>query len=447
LRIVARRVGADTVLAGIVRTVEAAQGAKLPIQAVVDRITLWFVPAVMALALATFIVWLVFGPSPALSHALVNAVAVLIIACPCAMGLATPTSIMVGTGRAAELGILFRQGDALQSLKEAGVVALDKTGTLTLGKPVLTEIAVAPGFAEDEVLRLAAAAERRSEHRSAKAIVAAALERDLMLLEPEGFTAEPGVGVSATIAGRSVAIGAERLMRRLGLDLGALEAAAREHAQAGRSPLYVSVDGKLAALLIVSDPVKETTPAAIAALHKLGLRVVMITGDNRLTAEAVAARLGIDEVLAEVLPVAKADAVKSLQAGGVKVAFVGDGINDAPALAQADIGIAIGTGTDIAIESADVVLMSGDLMGVPRAIALSQATLANIRQNLIWAFGYNVLLIPVAAGALYPAFGIVMSPIFAGLAMALSSVSVLANALRLKRFAPPAAVATKGTGI
>lgn len=432
----ARKVGADTVLAGIVRTVEAAQGAKLPIQAVVDRITLWFVPAVMALALATFLIWLAFAPSPALAHALVNAVAVLIIACPCAMGLATPTSIMVGTGRAAELGILFRQGDALQALKEAGIVAIDKTGTLTQGKPALTHITAAQGFSADEALRLAASVERRSEHPSAKAIVSEAEARGLVLADPRDFTAEPGIGVRGFAEGRKVAIGAARLMEQLGLDLSKFEGAARAHAQAGRSPLYVSVDGRLAALLAVSDPIKETTPEAIAALHRLGLRVVMITGDNRLTAQAVASRLGIDEVLAEVLPIAKADAVKSLQAGGAKVAFVGDGINDAPALAQADIGIAIGTGTDIAIESADVVLMAGDLMGVPRAIALSQATMANIRQNLVWAFGYNVVLIPVAAGALYPGFGIQMSPMFAGLAMALSSVSVLANALRLRRFQP-----------
>ena len=444
LILTARKVGADTVLAGIVRTVEAAQGAKLPIQAVVDRITLWFVPAVMALAIATFVAWLVLGPSPALSHALVNAVAVLIIACPCAMGLATPTSIMVGTGRAAELGILFRQGDALQALKEVGIVAFDKTGTLTQGRPALTHIIAAGDFSEDEALRLAASVERRSEHPSAKAIVTAAEARGIALDEPQDFVAEPGLGVKGTVGGRKVAIGAGRMMEQLGVEVSAFAEAANEHAQAGRSALYLSVDAKVAALLAVSDPLKETTPEAIAALHTLGLRVVMITGDNRQTAQAVADRLGIDEVLAEVLPVAKADAVRSLQAGGAKVAFVGDGINDAPALAQADVGVAIGTGTDIAIESADVVLMAGDLMGVPRAIALSKATMANIRQNLAWAFGYNILLIPVAAGALYPGWGLQMSPMFAGLAMALSSVSVLANALRLKGFAPPRAMDPNG---
>ena len=433
-RFTARKVGADTLLAQIVATVEAAQGSKLPIQAVVDRVTMWFVPAVIGLSLLTFAIWLIFGPSPALSFALVNAVAVLIIACPCAMGLATPTSIMVGTGKGAELGILFRQGQALQSLKDSKVIALDKTGTLTKGRPELTDIAVTDGFAEDEVLRLVGSVETLSEHPVAEAIVAGAQQRGLMLAEPTDFSSEPGFGVAARVDGRRVEVGADRLMRRLGLDLSAFATQAAELGDAGKTPLFAAVDGKLAAIIAVADPVKWTTPAAIAALHGLGLRVVMITGDNKRTAKAIAARLGIDEVVAEVLPAGKAEVVKSLQVGGVKVAFVGDGINDAPALAQADVGIAIGTGTAIAIESADVVLMSGDLSGVATAIALSQATIANIRQNLVWAFGYNVVLIPVAAGALYPAFGVLMSPMFAGLAMALSSVSVLANALRLKRF-------------
>lgn len=438
LSLTARKVGADTVLAQIVRTVQAAQGAKLPIQAVVDRVTLWFVPVVMGLALLTFLVWLAFGPSPALSHALVNAVAVLIIACPCAMGLATPTSIMVGTGRGAELGILFRQGDALQALRDVQVVALDKTGTLTRGRPELTDIEAAPGFPEDEVLRLVASAENRSEHPLALAIVAAAKARGVALAEAAGFTSDPGLGVTATVGDRSVAIGGARLMEQAKVDATPFADRAQALAKAGKTPLYAAIDGQLAAIIAVADAVKETTPAAIAALHRLGLKVAMVTGDDRRTAEAVARSLGIDEVRAEVLPIDKAAVVKGLQQGGAKVAFVGDGINDAPALAQADVGIAIGTGTDIAIESADVVLMSGDVMGVPRAIALSQATIANIRQNLAWAFGYNALLIPVAAGVLYPAFGILLSPIFAGLAMALSSVSVLANALRLKRFRVPA---------
>jgi heavy metal translocating P-type ATPase len=433
-RFTARKVGADTLLARIVATVESAQGGKLPIQAAVDKVTMWFVPVVLGLSLLTFAIWLAVGPSPALSHALVNAVAVLIIACPCAMGLATPTSIMVGTGKGAELGILFRQGQALQSLKDSRIIALDKTGTLTKGRPELSDIAVADGFAEDEVLRLVASVETLSEHPVADAIVAGARRRGLALAEPADFSSEPGFGVAARVDGHRVEIGADRLMRRLGLDLSAFAGQAAQLGDAGKTPLFAAIDGRLAAMIAVADPVKETTPAAIAALHGLGLRVVMITGDNRRTAQAIADRLGIDEVVAEVLPTGKAEVVERLRAGGVRVAFVGDGINDAPALAQADVGIAIGTGTDIAIESADIVLMSGDLAGVADAIALSQATIANIRQNLVWAFGYNVVLIPVAAGALYPAFGVLMSPMVAGLAMALSSVSVLTNALRLKRF-------------
>ncbi|MBY0611219.1 MAG: heavy metal translocating P-type ATPase [Beijerinckiaceae bacterium] len=433
-RFTARKVGADTLLAQIVRTVEQAQGSKLPIQAIVDKVTMWFVPAVIALALLTFGLWLSFGPSPKLSYALVNAVAVLIIACPCAMGLATPTSIMVGTGKGAELGILFRKGEALQTLRDAKTIAFDKTGTLTEGRPELTDIVVAEGWTEADVLALVASAERRSEHPVAEAIVEAADRRGLRLVDADAFEAEPGFGIRATVDGRVVEVGADRLMRRLGLDLERFEIGAADLGDAGKTPLYAAIDGKLAAMMAVADPLKDTTPAAIAALRGLGLKVVMITGDNRRTAHAIAYTLGIDEVVAEVLPTGKADVIKSLQVGGAKIAFVGDGINDAPALAQADVGIAIGTGTDIAIESADVVLMAGDLNGVARAIALSQATIADIRQNLIWAFGYNVVLIPVAAGALYPAFGIQMSPMFAGLAMALSSISVLSNALRLKRF-------------
>ncbi len=433
----ATKVGADTLLAQIVRTVEAAQGSKLPIQALVDRVTTWFVPAVMAAAALTLVAWLVFGPSPALGFALANAVAVLIIACPCAMGLATPTSIMVGTGKAAELGILFRRGEALQALRGARVVALDKTGTLTKGKPELTDIEVLPGFDPDSVLRLVAAMEARSEHPVATAIVAEARRRGIALPEASEFDAVPGFGVRGVVEGRRVEAGADRLMRQLGLDPGALAGPAARLADEGKTPLYVAVDGTVAALVAVADPVKETTPDALAALRRLGLRVVMVTGDNRRTAQAVARRLGIDAVEAEVLPTDKADVVRRLQEGGtVPVAFVGDGINDAPALAQADVGLAIGTGTDIAVESADVVLMSGDLRNVANAVALSQATIRNIRQNLFWAFAYNAVLIPVAAGALYPTFGILMSPMFAGLAMAFSSVSVVLNALRLRAFAP-----------
>jgi Cu+-exporting ATPase len=435
----ATRIGADTVLAQIIRMVEQAQGSKLPIQALVDRVTAWFVPAVMAAAALTFLIWLVLGPDPALTFALVNAVAVLIIACPCAMGLATPTSIMVGTGRAAELGVLFRQGEALQSLKEVGVVALDKTGTLTRGQPELTDFVTAPGFSEAEALMLVAAVESRSEHPIAQAVVAAAERRGLALPSTDSFEAVPGFGVSAMVGGRTVDVGADRFMTKLGLTVSDFADIAARLGTEGKSPLYAAIDGRLAAVVAVADPIKPSTPEAIAALHALGLKVAMITGDNRKTAEAIAGRIGIDEVVAEVLPDGKVEVVKRLHQQHGKIAFVGDGINDAPALAVADIGIAIGTGTDIAIESADVVLMSGDVRGVVNAIALSKATIRNIQQNLFWAFAYNVLLIPVAAGVLYPVNGTLLSPIFAAGAMALSSVFVLGNALRLRRFKAPIA--------
>ncbi|MBX4872510.1 copper-translocating P-type ATPase [Rhizobium bangladeshense] len=428
----ATKVGADTVLAQIVRMVEAAQGSKLPIQALVDRVTGWFVPAVIVAALLTFSAWMVLGPSPALSFALVNAVAVLIIACPCAMGLATPTSIMVGTGRAAELGILFRKGEALQSLREARVVALDKTGTLTKGRPELTDFRVAEGFLREEVLAWVASLEALSEHPIAEAIVKAAEAEGLALGGVEGFEASPGYGVNGSVAGRSLLVGADRALVREGVSVEGFAPLAEELSSKGRSPLYVAVDGRLAAIVAVSDPVKETTPEAIRSLHALGLEVAMITGDNRRTAEAVAAQLGIDRVIAEVRPDGKVEAVKRLREGG-KVAFVGDGINDAPALTEADVGLAVGTGTDIAIESADVVLMSGDLTSVVRAVELSHATIRNIKQNLFWAFVYNASLVPVAAGILYPVNGTLLSPIFAAGAMAISSVFVLGNALRLRR--------------
>lgn len=433
----ATRIGSDTVLAQIIRMVEQAQGAKLPIQALVDRVTLWFVPAVMLAALLTFAVWMVFGPQPALTFALVNAVAVLIIACPCAMGLATPTSIMVGTGRAAELGVLFRKGEALQLLKDARVVAVDKTGTLTRGRPELTDLLVAPGFARDIVLGKVAAVEDKSEHPIARAIVAAAQAQGLALGQLEHFAAVTGYGVRATVDGTRVEIGADRFMARLGLDVEVFAADARRLGDEAKTPLYAALDGRLAAMLAVADPIKDGTPAAIRALHALGLKVAMITGDNRRTAEAIARQLGIDEVVAEVLPDGKVAAVERLKAEHGRLAYVGDGINDAPALAAADVGLAIGGGTDIAIEAADVVLMSGDLGGVPNAIALSKATLGNIRQNLFWAFAYNTALIPLAAGLLYPLNGMLLSPIFAAGAMALSSVFVLGNALRLKRFVAP----------
>ncbi|MFK0166487.1 heavy metal translocating P-type ATPase [Rhizobium sp. NPDC090279] len=430
----ATAVGGNTVLSQIIRMVEEAQGSKLPIQAMVDKVTMWFVPAVMIVAALTFAAWLYFGPSPALTFALVNAVAVLIIACPCAMGLATPTSIMVGTGRGAELGVLFRKGEALQLLKDASVVAVDKTGTLTEGKPALTDLELAAGFDRPGVLSLVAAVEAKSEHPIARAIVEAATSENLVLPSVSEFESVTGFGVRARAGDKRIEIGADRFMVELGLDVAGFSDAAERLGNEGKSPLYAAIDGKLAAIIAVADPVKETTPAAIRALHALGLKVAMITGDNARTAKAIAARLGIDEVVAEVLPDGKVEAVRRLKRGYGKVAFVGDGINDAPALAEADVGLAIGTGTDIAIEAADVVLMSGSLQGVPNAIALSKATIGNIRQNLFWAFAYNTALIPVAAGALYPAFGVLLSPVFAAGAMALSSVFVLGNALRLRRF-------------
>ncbi|WP_394227997.1 heavy metal translocating P-type ATPase [Paracoccus marcusii] len=431
----ATAVGDATMLAQIIRMVEAAQGGKLPIQALVDRVTMWFVPAVMVLATLTFAVWLIFGPEPALTFGLVNAVAVLIIACPCAMGLATPTSIMVGTGRGAELGILFRKGEALQALQDVRVVAFDKTGTLTEGRPRLTDLNLAPGFDRSPVLAAVAAVEAKSEHPIARAIVTAATEEGLTLPDVTGFTSLTGFGVQAKAGTEKVEIGADRFMSKLGLDVAPFAEIAARLADQGKSPLYAAIDGRLAAVLAVADPIKETTPQAIRALHALGLKVAMITGDNVRTAQAIARQLGIDEVVAEVLPDGKVAAVKRLQALG-SVAYVGDGINDAPALAEADVGIAVGTGTDIAIEAADVVLMTGRLTAVSDAIALSKATMRNIRQNLFWAFAYNAALIPVAAGVLWPSFGILLSPVFAAGAMALSSVFVLGNALRLKRYSP-----------
>ncbi|WP_168389843.1 heavy metal translocating P-type ATPase [Acinetobacter indicus] len=437
LSIRATAVGADSVLAQIIRMVEQAQGSKLPIQALVDKVTMWFVPAVMLMAVLTFLVWLIFGPEPALTFGLVNAVAVLIIACPCAMGLATPTSIMVGTGRGAEMGILFRKGEALQLLQEAQVVAVDKTGTLTEGKPQLTDFHVQAGFEQTQLLSWVAAVEAKSEHPIAFAIVEAAQQQNLSLPAVNDFDSIVGSGVKGQVNGQWLHIGADRYMHQLGLSTTAFDQVAVRLGQEGKTPLYVAVEDQLAAVIAVADPIKDSTFAAIEALHQLGVKVAMITGDNRHTAEAIARQLKIDTVVAEVLPEGKVDSVRELQQQYGRLAFVGDGINDAPALAQADVGLAIGTGTDVAIEAADVVLMSGSLKGIPNAIALSQATIRNIRQNLFWAFVYNVALIPIAAGVLYPLWGILLSPMFAAGAMALSSVFVLGNALRLKRFAAP----------
>ena len=430
----ATKVGADTTLAHIIKMVEDAQGSKAPIQALADRVVAIFVPVILGIAALTFIVWLLWGPSPALSFALVNAVAVLLIACPCAMGIATPISIMVGSGKAAEFGTLFRTGEALQTLQDAKVVAFDKTGTLTKGKPELTDFVVQGNLSETEVLRLVASAEGQSEHPIAGAIVAAAEKRGLELSQPTSFEVLPGFGVRAEIGGHKVEVGADRYMQQLGLELPT--GVANALADAGKTPLYAAIDGRLEAVIAVADTVKEGSAEAVETLHDLGLKVAMITGDNERTARAIAGQLGIDEVLAEVLPDGKVEAVKNLQRLG-SVAFVGDGINDAPALAQADVGVAIGTGTDIAIEAADVILMSGDLRGVPNALALSRATLNNIRQNLFWAFAYNTALIPVAAGILYPWFSILLSPILAAAAMGLSDLFVIGNAMRLKGFKPP----------
>ena len=431
----ATRVGAETVLSRIVAMVADAQGAKLPIQALVDRVTAVFVPVVIGMALLTAMVWLIFGPDPALTFALVNAVAVLIIACPCAMGLATPTSIMVGTGRAADLGVLFRKGEALQALAGARVVAFDKTGTLTEGAPELTDLQV-DGIDEAACLALIAGAETGSEHPVASALRRAAETRGLTVPPATAFEATPGQGVVAEVAGQRVLAGNARLMAAHGLDVARFADTAERLARQGKTPLYAAIDGRPVAVLAVADPIRPSSAEAIAALHDLGLAVAMISGDTRGTVEAIAQELGIDHVIAEVPPEGKVAALQALRKAHGAAAFVGDGINDAPALAEADVGIAIGTGTDVAIETADVVLISGDPLGVARAIAVSTATVRNIRQNLFWAFAYNASLIPVAAGVLYPAFGITLSPALAAGAMALSSVCVVTNALRLRRFDP-----------
>ncbi len=443
LTIKATAIGGNSVLAQIIRMVEQAQGSKLPIQTLVDQVTMWFVPVVMLLATITFVAWYMFGPEPALTFGLVNAVAVLIIACPCAMGLATPTSIMVGTGRGAEIGVLFRKGEALQLLQEVSVVAVDKTGTLTEGKPTLTDFHVQPNFDRKQVLALVASVEAKSEHPIATAIVHAAAQEGLELSTVTEFDSITGSGIKGKVGEAWVYVGADRYMKQLGLNVdvhdGSFDTLIAQLGQDGKTPLYVAIDQTLAAVIAVADPIKQTTFAAIEALHALGLKVAMITGDNQHTANAIAKRLHIDDVVAEVLPQGKVDSVLKLQQQYGRLAFVGDGINDAPALAQADVGLAVGTGTDIAIEAADVVLMSGSLKGVANAIALSNATIRNIRQNLFWAFIYNIALIPIAAGVLYPSFGILLSPMFAAGAMALSSIFVLTNALRLKYFQAPVA--------
>lgn len=422
----AEAVGRNTVLARIIALVEQAQGTKLPIQALADKVVLYFVPVVLAVAALTTLVWLIFGPG--LTFALVAGVSVLIIACPCAMGLATPVSIMVGTGRAAELGVLFRKGEALQRLDAVKLVAFDKTGTLTEGRPELVRRHAAPGFTEAQLLHYAASAERGSEHPIAQALLRAAPDAP----QPETVEAIPGFGLRATVEGRTVLVGNARLMAREGIATDALSGALEQVARDAQTPVLVAVDGRLAGVLSVADRLKPDAKAAIAALHEQGIRTAMISGDAQPVAQAIARALGIDHVTAEVLPEGKLAALKALQAEHGPTAFVGDGINDAPALAAADVGLAIGTGTDVAIESADVIMSAGRVSGVVTALHVSRKTMRNIRQNLFWAFGYNVVLIPVAAGVLYPVTGTMLSPMLAAGAMALSSVFVLTNALRLK---------------
>ncbi len=432
----ATRVGRETVLAQIIRLVEEAQGSKAPIQRLADRVAAVFVPVVLVIAGITFAVWWAWGPEPAFFYAVANAVGVLVIACPCAMGLATPTAIMVGTGKGAELGVLIKSAEALEQLQRVRTVVFDKTGTLTVGRPVVTDVVPAPGVEGDGLLALAAAAEQGSEHPLGEAIVTEAKARGLALPPVSEFQAVPGQGVDALAADGRILLGNARMMTARGIDVGGLEPRIRQLAQDGKSAIYIAFGGEPQGVLAVADVLKPETRAAVAALKRLGVEVAMLTGDTRLTGEAIARQAGLDRVLADVLPEQKAAEIKRLQSDGRLVAMVGDGINDAPALAQADVGIAMGSGTDVAIEAADVTLMRGDLRGVVTAVELSRRTIRIIKENLGWAFGYNIVLIPVAAGLLYPVSGILLSPILAGMAMALSSVSVVANSLRLKRFTP-----------
>lgn len=433
----ATRVGKETVLSQIIRLVQEAQGSKPPIARMVDGIASYFVPGVILIAIATFVLWALFGPPPALTYAFLNFIAVLIIACPCALGLATPTSIMVGTGKGAENGILIRGAEALETAHQLDTIVLDKTGTLTRGEPSVTDVIEFEGLTKEEILILAASAERGSEHPLGEAIVKKAKEEKLPLLDPKRFQAIAGQGIEAMIDSKEILLGNLRLMEERKVRLNGLSKKAEELSGQGKTQMFLSVDGKAAGLIAVADTLKENSKEAVEALHRMGIEVMMITGDNRKTAEAIAKQIGIDQTLAEILPEGKAEEVKKLQAQGKRVGMVGDGINDAPALAQADVGIAIGTGTDVAMEASDITLIGGDLRGVVTAIALSKATIRNIKQNLFWAFAYNTILIPVAAGALFPIFGILLHPIFAAGAMAFSSVTVVSNALRLRRFKPP----------
>ena len=428
----ATRVGSDTMLSQIVEMVSNAQRSRAPIQKYADRVAGFFVPAVIAIAVLSFIAWAVWGPAPALSYALISAVAVLIIACPCALGLATPMSIMTATGRGAQAGVLIKNAEALERFEKVDTLIVDKTGTLTMGKPQLVAVLPEPGHDEAEVLRLAASLERGSEHPLAEAIVRGAEERDVKMANAKDFEAVTGKGVKGVVDGQAVALGNLAMIRELGLEAGELTAKANDRRDEGETVMFVVLDGEIAGLVAVADPVKETTPAAIKELHDLGFRVIMATGDNERTAKAIGARLGIDEIRADVLPEDKARIIKELQAEGRKVAMAGDGVNDAPALAQADVGIAMGTGADVAIESAGITLVKGNLDGIVRARRLARATMRNIRQNLFFALIYNASGVPVAAGVLFPVFGILISPMFAAFAMSASSISVVLNSLRLR---------------
>lgn len=434
----ATKVGKDTMLSQIIGMVQDAQGSKPPIARLADIISGYFVPAVIVIAVSTFIVWFAFGPEPALTYALLNFVAVMIIACPCALGLATPTSIMVGTGKGAEHGVLIRGGESLETAHKLDTIVLDKTGTITKGEPSVTDIVTHNGFSSDRLLSLAASAEKGSEHPLGEAIVIEAQKKGLEFVSLSNFNAIPGHGISAEIDGTEILLGNRKLMDDRGIAFTNLENRATELALEGKTPMFIAYGNKPAGIIAVADILKDGSPAAIGALQKLGIKVVMLTGDNRRTAEAIARLVGVDQVIAEVLPDEKAEAVANLQKEGRIVGMVGDGINDAPALVQADVGIAIGTGTDVAIESSDITLISGELDGVVTAISLSKSTIRNIKQNLFWAFAYNTTLIPVAAGVLFPMFGVLLNPMFAAAAMGLSSVTVVTNALRLRRFNKPA---------
>jgi Cu+-exporting ATPase len=428
----ADRVGRDTMLSQIVRMVADAQRSRAPIQALADKVSGWFVPGVVLIAIATFIVWNFVGPEPRAAHALVNAVAVLIIACPCALGLATPMSIMVGTGRGATSGVLVKNAEALELTEKIDTLVVDKTGTLTAGKPKLIKVQPADGFDENDVLRLSAALERGSEHPLAAAIVEGAQDQGIALPESTDFASVTGKGVTGQVDGRRVALGNAALLETVGADSSPLESQADQHRSEGEGVMFVAIDGKLAGIVVVADPIKDSAAEAVAELRQSGIHVVMMTGDNRRTAEAVARRVGIDEVMADVLPQQKQAKVEELRRAGRRVAMAGDGINDAPALAAADVGIAMGTGTDVALESAAITLVQGDLRGIVRARKLSRATMANIRQNLFFSFVFNAAGVPIAAGVLYPWFGLLLSPIIAGAAMAFSSVAVIGNSLRLR---------------